>query len=60
MDGFGSALLILRVANGVFQLSSRAMRAAPDSSLGERGEPAFDLIKPGGRGWREVDVKARR
>jgi len=47
------------LANGLFELARRTMRAAPDVLLGERGEPALDLIQPRGRGGGEVNVKAR-
>src|SRR5215471_5354116 len=36
-----------------------AMDAALDLLVGEQREPAFDLIKPGGAGRREVQVTAR-
>jgi hypothetical protein len=35
------------------------VRAAPDTTLGQGGKPAFNLIEPGGRCWREVNMKAR-
>ena len=35
------------------------MSAAANLPLGERGEPAFDLIEPRGRGRGEVCVEAR-
>src|SRR5258708_5087977 len=39
--------------------SRAAMRAPFDLLLGERREPPFDEIEPGGAGGREVHVKAR-
>ena len=47
------------VADGLFEFNGAAMSAAADLALGERGEPALDLIEPGGRGRREVHVEAR-
>ena len=44
--------------DGVFQLLDAAMNAASDLTLGEHGEPPFDLIEPGGVGRLEVDVVA--
>ena len=32
-------------------------RAAADLTLGDEAEPAFDLVEPGGIGWREVDME---
>ena len=41
------------------ELLDTAMDAALDLLVGEQREPAFDLIKPGGAGGREVQVIAR-
>jgi len=42
-----------------FELLDTAMDAALDLLVGEQCEPAFDLIKPGGAGRREMHVIAR-
>jgi hypothetical protein len=47
------------VADGLLELSGRTMRAAADVVLGQRGEPALDLIEPGRRSRRKVDVEPR-
>lgn len=44
------------VADRAFELASRAVHAASDLSLGEIGEEPFDLVDPGRRGGREVDM----
>ena len=41
------------------ELIDAAMDAALDLLVGEQGEPAFDLVEPGGAGGREVEVVAR-
>src|SRR5688572_13098552 len=48
-----------RLRTGLLELASRAMGAAADVLLGERSEPALDLVQPGRRGGREVNVEAR-
>jgi len=40
-------------------LAGRAMRAATNLFFGQGCKPAFDLIEPGRRGWREMNLKAR-
>src|SRR6188474_3087828 len=35
------------------------MDTAPHLAIGEQSEEALDLIDPGSRGWREVDMPAR-
>lgn len=45
--------------DGRFQFPHAAMRAAPDLFIGERSEPAFHEIDPGGAGRREVHAKTR-
>lgn len=36
-----------------------AINAAPDLFVGDASEEAFDLVEPGGAGWREMDMPAR-
>ena len=43
----------------LLQLLDAAVNAAPDLSLGQEGEPALDLVEPGGVGRREMQVIAR-
>jgi hypothetical protein len=42
-----------------FEIVDAAMDAALDLLVGEEGEPAFDLVQPGGAGRGEVEVIAR-
>jgi hypothetical protein len=47
------------IADGLLELHGAAVSAAADLALRERGEPALDLVEPGGRGPSEVHVEAR-
>ena len=47
------------LADGLFELSGRSMRAAADVVLRQRGEPALDLVEPRRRGRGEVNVESR-
>ena len=42
-----------------FELAHGAEHAAPDGSLGQQREEAFDLVEPGSRCRREVSMPAR-
>ena len=58
--GLGVGVGGLDVAmDGGLELGDGAMDAAAQGALGEQGEQALDLVDPGGRGRREVDVEAR-
>ena len=41
--------------DGGLEFMHAAMDAALDLLVGEEGKPAFDLVQPGGAGWREVE-----
>ena len=45
--------------DGQLQFLDAAMNAAADLALGQKREPALDLIEPGGVGGSEVEVIAR-
>ena len=45
------------LADGLLEFACRAMGAAADVVLRERGEPALDLVEPGGEGRREVNAE---
>src|SRR5271169_1281413 len=45
------------LANRQFQLPDAAERAAPDSFVGEFGEPSLHQIQPRTIRWREVNMK---
>ena len=47
------------VFDRLLQLPGRAMRAAPDLLFGQRRKPALDLVEPGSRSGREVNMKPR-
>ena len=66
IGGFGPAegprRLVMVIDEGedsILQFLDAAMNPAPDLTLGEKGEPALDLVEPGGVGRGEVDVIAR-
>ena len=58
----GLWLLIIdgdELADSAFQLGNTAMRATLDLPLGEQGEPALDLIEPGGMRGSEAQIIPR-
>lgn len=62
IDGFGPSeglrVLIMvgdESGDGILQLCDAAIGSAFDLPLGEKGEPALDLIEPGGIGRRESE-----
>jgi hypothetical protein len=56
--GLGSALLSsMYWPQGLFKLARGAMRTAAHAALRQRGEPALNLVQPGGRGRREVHME---
>ena len=58
--GLGSALWsTIKAATGRLQFLDATVDAAADLALGQKREPALDLIEPGGVGGSEVEVIAR-
>ena len=58
-ERLGVAIAVVDVvADSLFQLFGGAMDSAPELLFGKHGEPAFDQVEPGGRGWGEVQVEA--
>ena len=58
IEWFGIGVVKLDIVlDRLLQLPGRAMRAAPDLLFGQRGKPALDLVEPGGRSGREVNMK---
>lgn len=58
----GRGVFVVRVDEGAdvgLELAGRAVHATLQLLAGQLGEPAFDLIEPGGGCWREMDVPVR-
>ncbi len=53
--------LWLRIKRSIFfdEIGGGIERSPPDGALGDEREEAFDLVEPGGVGWREVNVPTR-
>ncbi len=58
--GRASALWV-RIKRSIFfdEVGGGIERSPPDRTLGDEREVAFDLVEPGGVGWREVNVPTR-
>ena len=58
-ERLGVGIVTIEVlANRLLELTGGSMRAPTQVLLSERGEPAFDLVEPRGRGRREVDLES--
>ena len=58
-EGFGFGIVLLEIGfNCGLEFGDAAEDAAASGVAGDQAEEALDQINPGGRGWREVEVKA--
>lgn len=56
---FGCVVVLDEVVDSGDEVYDAAEAAAVDGLLCEETKPPFDLVEPGGVGWRVVDVEAR-